>query len=82
MVMDEKEIKSIELEIQNIITLRNNYINIIVIIFGGIIGLFFAELNILRISLTIIGLILNALFITVIINCSYKIHTKIEELKK
>ena len=77
----ENKIKQIELEVNSLISIRQIYFNIVVIVYGGCIGLLFTDLNILKISLFVIGFILNLLFISVIINCNNCIKDKIKGLQ-
>lgn len=79
--MNEKEIKSIEYEIQSQLQLRNNYINIIIVLISGVIGLFLSIINLLKVILIILGFTLIILFLASIEECNQQIKLKIRSLK-
>ena len=79
--MNEQEIKSIEYEIQSQLQLRSNYINIVVVLVSGVIGLFLSTINLLKVILIILGFSIIILFLATIENCNQQIKLKIRELK-
>ncbi len=76
----ESKVKKIELEVNSLISLRNTYFNIVVVIYGGCIGLLLTDLTIFKCILFVLGFILNIVFISVIINCGNTINQKVKEL--
>ena len=60
--MDDKEIKRIELEVQQLISLRSHYNTIVIVLTGGIVGLFY-NLNTLNSFLLITGIVFDVLFL-------------------
>ena len=62
--------------------LRNNYINIIVVIVGGVIGLFLSQISVLKTVLIIFGFYLTILFMANIETCNRQLKYKIRSLKE
>ncbi len=75
--MDEKKINQFNKLIDNLINLRTTYYSIVVVLTGGIIGLFY-NLSVLNIILMLIGLGADSFFVLNIIN----LHKKINKLIK
>ncbi len=74
--------KYIEEENKNLIALRNNYFAMIMIISSGLAGLFFVNINIMKISfLFIIGIYFDILFLLKFLYLNKKIDNNIERLK-
>ena len=78
--MDESKIKKIELDIQDLISLRNNYNLLVVTITGGLISLFFNEITLYKIILCAVGIPLDILFLISARDCSRSIYYKKKEL--
>lgn len=73
--------KEKELEINNLITLRNNYFLIIIGLTGGCVGLLLADISIIKIIFFILGLILDFIFVLNAQKCSDRINNIIKRGK-
>lgn len=79
--MNEKEIKKIDLETQNLMKYRDNCINYIALVIGGSFGLLIMSFSYLKLILIISGFILAG-FLFVLTNIIDKdVENKIKELK-
>ena len=82
MVMNDRELEQIKIKISNLMRLRDNCIGFIGLITGGVIGLLLSEINYLKISLIIIG-VLGIIFLFVLTNEIDKdIDIKIKDITK
>lgn len=80
-IMNENEIKRIELETQNLMKYRDNCINYIALVIGGSLGLLIMSFSYLKLILIICGFVL-ASFLFVLANIIDKdVENKIKELK-
>lgn len=61
--MDNFKLEEIKLEVQNLIALRTGYNAIIIVLTGGLIGLFY-NITILNITLLVLGVLLDLLFLS------------------
>lgn len=79
--MNEIKIKQIEFEIQNLTSLRSNFNAIIIVLTGGIVGLFY-NLNTLNIILLILGAIFDYIFFLKSYQITKKIYSLIKGVNK
>ena len=77
--MNEQKIKQLEVYINSLVALRNAYISIIVILSGGIIGLFY-NLTFLNVIFLVLGAILDFCFVCAVFNLSQQIYNLIRLL--
>lgn len=82
MAMDNERIKLIEFKIQDLIALRTGYNAVIIVLTGGLVGLFYNIMMPLNIALFIIGLLLDLLFLTKAQQMTKQIHILCNELEK
>ncbi len=80
--MDEKEIKSIELEVNSLLQFRSNCITFIGLLVGGLSGLILSEFNYLKLMFIIIGLLILCFLFIVINTVDKDVDSKIKDLKK
>ncbi|MCD7780445.1 MAG: hypothetical protein LUH05_07220 [Candidatus Gastranaerophilales bacterium] len=68
-----------ELKIQNLITLRNNFFNIVIVLSGGIAGLLLtSDINYVKFTIIVIGIYFDILFILNVQGCTSQIKNLIE----
>ena len=70
--MDDRILKAVEFEINSLISLRNTYYSILLVLMTGIIGLFY-NLNLINIILLLIGLLVTVVLFMNIFQISYRI---------
>lgn len=79
--MDNKDLKQIDLKVQNYMQLRNIYSLMLMAVTGATVGLMISiELNFIKIGCIFIGILLICIFILVIKDLNFKIIKLIERM--
>lgn len=73
--------EKVNAEIANLIALRNIYFSIVVVLTGGLIGLFY-NYSLLNLSLFILGTILDFIYLSSAYGVSKKINSLIKKLEE
>ena len=79
--MNDREFKTTEIKINNLVNLRTTYYSIVIVLTGGVIGLFY-NINFLNIILLFVGIILDYLSILTIINITQRINKLFQLLEE
>ena len=74
--------KALEIDIQNLMTLRSSYMNYIIALTGGTAGLLLLKKSVLILFLITAGIVLDVLFLKKARECSKDIYLKTKEIQK
>ena len=78
--MENKDLKKIEFEIQNLLALRTGYNAIVIVLTGGLISILFNDINMFKGILFIIGLLLDYLYLFKSLSATKQINLQIKRV--
>ena len=78
--MENKDLKKIEFEIQNLLALRTGYNAIVIVLTGGLISILFNDINMFKGILFIIGLLLDYLYLFKSLSATKQINLLIKRV--
>lgn len=79
--MDDKELKRIEISINNLFKIREHFINVLLLIVSGSLGLILTSYSIFKVALVLLGFVSSYLILLIIIDCNKKILNNLKRLK-